>query len=86
MRPIIAEQYSETQLCTVLNFVFREYILQPIIAEQYGEHGALYCAEQYGETQHYILKPIIAEQYGEHGALYRAELCFQRVHPEAYNC
>jgi ABC-type phosphate/phosphonate transport system substrate-binding protein len=25
-------------------FVFREYNLRPIIAEQYGEHGALYYA------------------------------------------
>ena len=56
--------------------------MRPIIAEQYGEHGALCCAEQYGETQlctvlnfgfrEYNLKPIIAEQYGEHGALYYA--------------
>jgi len=28
----------------VLNFGFREYNLKPIIAEQYGEHGALYYA------------------------------------------
>ena len=40
-----------TDLCTVLNFGFREYNLKPVIAEQYREHGALYCAEQYDEKQ-----------------------------------
>ena len=32
------------ELCSVLNFAFREYNLKPIIAEQYGELGALYYA------------------------------------------
>jgi ABC-type phosphate/phosphonate transport system substrate-binding protein len=35
---------ATTKLYTVLNFVRREYNLKPIIAEQYGEHGALYYA------------------------------------------
>jgi len=77
------------KLCAVLNFVFREYNLKPIIAERFGEHGALYCAEEYGETQlctvlnfvfrEYNLKPITSEQYGEHEALYCAELWFRRL-------
>ena len=28
----------------MLNFGFRDYNLKPIIAEEYGEHGALYYA------------------------------------------